>query len=155
MNYPEFEAVWCTPVYVSVCVCVCLCVSVCVCVCVCLCVSVCVPVCVREPWGSFAGCLGEMRSRFRQGRSPLCTYLLQAWGPRDACAGALKMLRGWGLDADQAFCLAGAPKGPILAQIRPHILLGPSMESPAEGWWGHPLFWKVPPNPRCWNCFYF
>ncbi|XP_036390780.1 cytosolic 5'-nucleotidase 1A isoform X2 [Megalops cyprinoides] len=70
----------------------------------------------------FATVIGEMRRRFGREGSPLCTCLVTVWTPRDACAGALKMLRGWGLEVDEAFCLAGAPQSPILAQIQPHIL---------------------------------
>ncbi|KAJ8252614.1 hypothetical protein COCON_G00219260 [Conger conger] len=85
---------------------------------------------VKGAMGEFAARVGEMRSRFRQGHSPLCAYLLLAWGPRDVCADALKTLRGWGLEADEAFCLAGAPRGPILAQIRPHVLLDLGLQGP-------------------------
>ncbi|KAG7473788.1 hypothetical protein MATL_G00099450 [Megalops atlanticus] len=70
----------------------------------------------------FVTVIGEMRRRFGREGSPLCTCLVAVWTPRDACAGALKTLRGWGLEVDEAFCLAGAPQSPILAQIQPHIL---------------------------------
>ncbi|KAJ8249112.1 hypothetical protein GJAV_G00231300 [Gymnothorax javanicus] len=74
---------------------------------------------VKDAMMEFAECVGKMRSRFGWDGSPLCTLLMVAWGPRDVCARALKMLRSRGLDMDQAFCLAGAPGGPILAHVRP------------------------------------
>ena len=33
----------------------------------------------------------------------------------------VQTLRSWGLDIDEALFLAGAPKGPILERIRPHL----------------------------------
>jgi len=33
----------------------------------------------------------------------------------------LQTLRVWGLDIDEALFLAGAPKGPILEKIQPHL----------------------------------
>ncbi|XP_073688174.1 cytosolic 5'-nucleotidase 1B isoform X2 [Garra rufa] len=70
----------------------------------------------------FAVLIGEMRRRFGQENSPLCTCVLTSWGSRNVCASALKTLREWGLDVDEAFCLAGAPCSPILAVVKPHIL---------------------------------
>ncbi|XP_072525738.1 cytosolic 5'-nucleotidase 1A [Salminus brasiliensis] len=70
----------------------------------------------------FAILIGEMRRRFRCENSPLHTVLMTVWGSRDVCATALKTLRTWGLDVDEAFCLAGAPRSPILTVIQPHIL---------------------------------
>ncbi|KAJ8417092.1 hypothetical protein AAFF_G00283190 [Aldrovandia affinis] len=85
----------------------------------------------------FATCMGEMRRRFgRDGSSLLCTCLMMAWSPRDVCVGALKTLRGWGLEVDEAFCLAGAPRSPILAHLQPHILYDHGLQnarnSPAQ-----------------------
>lgn len=70
----------------------------------------------------FAVLIGQMRRRFGQKNSPLCTGVLTSWGSRNVCASALKTLREWGLDVDEAFCLAGAPCSPILAVVKPHIL---------------------------------
>lgn len=46
-----------------------------------------------------------------------------------ASAGArvLKTLRSWGLEVDEALFLAGAPKGPLLQKIRPHIFFDDQM----------------------------
>ncbi|XP_055047509.2 cytosolic 5'-nucleotidase 1B [Misgurnus anguillicaudatus] len=74
--------------------------------------------CIKE----FVSLIGEMRRRFGRENSPLCTCLITAWGSRDVCTAALKTLREWGLDVDEAFCLAGAPCSPILAVVKPHIL---------------------------------
>lgn len=74
--------------------------------------------CMKE----FVSLIGEMRRRFGREDSPLCTCLITAWGSRDVCTSALKTLREWGLDVDEAFCLAGAPCSPILAVVKPHIL---------------------------------
>ncbi|KAK7117872.1 hypothetical protein R3I94_023178 [Phoxinus phoxinus] len=71
----------------------------------------------------FAVLIGQMRRKFGLENSPLCTCVLTVWGSRNICATALKTLREWGLDADEAFCLAGAPCRPILAVVKPHILL--------------------------------
>ncbi|CAM4735092.1 unnamed protein product [Leuciscus chuanchicus] len=76
-------------------------------------------ICMEE----FAVLIGHMRRRFGHENSPLCTCVLTVWGSRNICATALKTLREWGLDADEAFCLAGAPCSPILGVVKPHILL--------------------------------
>ncbi|XP_052400242.1 cytosolic 5'-nucleotidase 1B [Carassius gibelio] len=75
-------------------------------------------ICMKE----FAVLIGQMRRRFGRENSPLCICVLTAWGSTNVCASALKTLRGWGLDVDEAFCLAGAPCSPILAVVKPHIL---------------------------------
>ncbi|XP_026883533.2 cytosolic 5'-nucleotidase 1B isoform X1 [Electrophorus electricus] len=74
--------------------------------------------CLRE----FVVRIGEMKRMFGHEGSPLHTSLMTVWGSRDVCASALKTLRGWGLDVDEAFCLAGATCGPILALLQPHIV---------------------------------
>ena len=40
---------------------------------------------------------------------------------------ALRTLRAWGLEVDEALFLAGAPKGPMLEKIRPHIFFDDQM----------------------------
>ncbi|KAJ8343259.1 hypothetical protein SKAU_G00305880 [Synaphobranchus kaupii] len=91
---------------------------------------------VKGAMKEFVTCVGEMRRRFGRDGSPLRIYLMTAWSPRDVCASALKTLRGWGVEVDEAFCLAGAPRGPILAHVRPHVLydhgLGIPRNVPAE-----------------------
>lgn len=75
-------------------------------------------ICVKE----FAVLIGQMRRRFGPENSPICICVLTTWGSRNVCASALKTLREWGLDVDEAFCLAGAPAHPILSIVNPHIL---------------------------------
>ncbi|KAM4618820.1 cytosolic 5'-nucleotidase 1A [Polymixia lowei] len=81
--------------------------------------------CIKE----FASLMGEMRSRFGMEDSPLSTSLLTVYGSRDTCARALKTLRAWGLSVDEAYCLAGAPRGPIVSLVRPHVIFTDGMYS--------------------------
>ncbi|XP_053924991.1 cytosolic 5'-nucleotidase 1A isoform X2 [Cuculus canorus] len=73
------------------------------------------------PLKAFAMHLGKIRKRFSQENSPIRTYLVTARSGRDMGIRAIKTLRDWGLAIDEAFFMDGAPKGPILAQIQPHI----------------------------------
>uniref|UniRef100_A0A8D2P7X6 5NT1A nucleotidase n=1 Tax=Zosterops lateralis melanops TaxID=1220523 RepID=A0A8D2P7X6_ZOSLA len=73
------------------------------------------------PLKAFAMHLGKMRKKFGQEGSPIRTYLVTARSGRDMGIRAIKTLREWGLPIDEAFFMDGAPKGPILAQIQPHI----------------------------------
>ncbi|KAI1238007.1 hypothetical protein IHE44_0014108 [Lamprotornis superbus] len=73
------------------------------------------------PLKAFAMHLGKMRKKFGQEKSPIRTYLVTARSGRDMGIRAIRTLREWGLPIDEAFFMDGAPKGPILAQIQPHI----------------------------------
>ncbi|KAK2519750.1 cytosolic 5'-nucleotidase 1A [Columba livia] len=73
------------------------------------------------PLKAFAMHLGKIRKKFSQEESPIRTYLVTARSGRDMGIRAIKTLREWGLAIDEAFFMDGAPKGPILAQIQPHI----------------------------------
>ncbi|XP_053108162.1 cytosolic 5'-nucleotidase 1A-like [Hemicordylus capensis] len=73
------------------------------------------------PLKTFALHLGKMRKMFDQGDSPIRTYLVTARSGRDMGIRAIKTLREWGLAIDEAFFMDGAPKGPILSKIQPHI----------------------------------
>lgn len=73
------------------------------------------------PMKAFAMHLGKIRKKFSQEESPIRTYLVTARSGRDMGIRAIKTLREWGLAIDEAFFMDGAPKGPILAQIQPHI----------------------------------
>ena len=42
-------------------------------------------------------------------------------------------LRRWGLDIDEALFLAGAPKGPILKKIKPHLFFDDQQRNIASG----------------------
>ncbi|XP_078270946.1 cytosolic 5'-nucleotidase 1A-like [Rhinoraja longicauda] len=73
------------------------------------------------PFKVFAMKLGEMKKRFSPEDDPICTYLVTARSGAEMGARAINTLRDWGLQIDEAFFMAGSPKGPILAQIKPHI----------------------------------
>ncbi|XP_072905565.1 cytosolic 5'-nucleotidase 1A [Hemitrygon akajei] len=73
------------------------------------------------PLKKFAMILGEMKKKFHPEDDPICTYLVTARSGNDMGIRVIKTLREWGLKIDEAFFMAGAPKGPILYQIQPHI----------------------------------
>lgn len=85
-------------------------------------------VCVLTPQ-NFSAQLGEMRQRFGMFDSPLNIALVTSRGGRDSCSSALLTLRSLGVSADEAYCLAGAPRSPILSLLRPHFLLSSSFSS--------------------------
>uniref|UniRef100_A0A4W4EKF9 5'-nucleotidase, cytosolic IAb n=1 Tax=Electrophorus electricus TaxID=8005 RepID=A0A4W4EKF9_ELEEL len=58
---------------------------------------------------------------------PIRTYLVTARSAASSGTRALKTLRSWGLETDEALFLAGAPKGPMLAKIKPHIFFDDQM----------------------------
>lgn len=60
-------------------------------------------------------------------KSLLPTVLVTARSAASSGARVLKTLRRWGLEIDEALFLAGAPKGPILVKIRPHIFFDDHM----------------------------
>lgn len=64
-----------------------------------------------------------MKQKFGLVDSPLSIILVTSHGGRDSCSAALKTLRAHGLSVDEAYCLAGAPRQPILHLLRPHFLL--------------------------------
>lgn len=66
--------------------------------------------------------LGDMGKRFDPDDSPLCSSLMTVWGSMDTCARALRTLRAWGLAVDEAYCLAGALRGPIISLVKPHVI---------------------------------
>lgn len=73
------------------------------------------------PLKKFAMLLGEVRKKFGREDSPLRTYLVTARSSRNMGIRAIKTLRHWGLEIDEAFLMDGAPKGPILNVIKPHM----------------------------------
>ncbi|XP_017295007.1 cytosolic 5'-nucleotidase 1A [Kryptolebias marmoratus] len=77
----------------------------------------------RQAAQSFSSQLGKMRQKFGMFDSPLCFTLVTLRGGKDSCCGALKALRSIGVSVDEAYCLAGAPRSPILSLLRPHFLL--------------------------------
>lgn len=78
------------------------------------------------PPQSFLAKLGEMQQRFSLFTSPLVIVLLISHGGQESFCSALKMLRKHGVSVDQAYCLAGAPRDPILSVVRPHLMFGDS-----------------------------
>lgn len=77
----------------------------------------------RQAAQSFSAQLGEMRQRFGVSDSPLSFILVTSRGGRESCGEALLMLQSRGVSVDEAYCLAGAPRSPILSLLRPHFLL--------------------------------
>ncbi len=75
--------------------------------------------------------LGKLQQKFyAKGQRldcPIRTYLVTARSAASSGTRALKTLRSWGLETDEALFLAGAPKGPVLEKIRPHIFFDDQM----------------------------
>ena len=89
------------------------------------------------PLYTFAATLGEIKKRFHENGivedCPIRTYLVTARSAASAGLRALKTLRACGLDIDEALFLAGAPKGPILEKIRPHLFFDDQQKNVDSG----------------------
>ncbi|XP_006880784.1 PREDICTED: cytosolic 5'-nucleotidase 1B [Elephantulus edwardii] len=85
----------------------------------------------QGPLKSFLEDLGRLQKKFyakdERLLCPIRTYMITARSAASSGARVLKTLRRWGLEIDEALFLAGAPKGPILAKIRPHIFFDDQM----------------------------
>uniref|UniRef100_A0A3P8YSH7 5'-nucleotidase, cytosolic IAa n=1 Tax=Esox lucius TaxID=8010 RepID=A0A3P8YSH7_ESOLU len=85
----------------------------------------------RGPLKDFLASLGKLQKKFyAKGHRldcPIRTYLVTARSAASSGIRALKTLRAWGLETDEALFLAGAPKGPMLDKIRPHIYFDDQM----------------------------
>ncbi|KAF6717912.1 Cytosolic 5'-nucleotidase 1A [Oryzias melastigma] len=83
------------------------------------------------PLKGFLEVLGKLQKKFyakgRRMDCPIRTYLVTARSAASSGTRALKTLRSWGLEIDEALFLAGAPKGPMLEKIRPHIFFDDQM----------------------------
>ncbi|XP_062863320.1 cytosolic 5'-nucleotidase 1A isoform X2 [Trichomycterus rosablanca] len=83
------------------------------------------------PLKGFLEALGKLQKKFyakgQRMDCPIRTYLVTARSAASSGARALKTLRSWGLETDEALFLAGAPKGPMLAKIKPHIFFDDQM----------------------------
>ncbi|XP_045913803.1 5'-nucleotidase, cytosolic IAa isoform X1 [Micropterus dolomieu] len=83
------------------------------------------------PLKGFLEELGKLQKKFyAKGQRldcPIRTYLVTARSAASSGIRALKTLRAWGLEIDEALFLAGAPKGPMLEKIRPHIYFDDQM----------------------------
>ncbi|XP_070687324.1 cytosolic 5'-nucleotidase 1B [Pempheris klunzingeri] len=86
----------------------------------------------RQAAQTFSAQLGKMRQSFGMCDSPLSIVLVTSHGGRESCSAALLTLRSRGLSVDEAYCLAGAPRGPILSLLRPHFLLSDGFSSLEE-----------------------
>ncbi|KAG8451651.1 hypothetical protein GDO86_003735 [Hymenochirus boettgeri] len=85
----------------------------------------------QGPLKGFLEALGKLQKKFyskgMRMNCPIRTYLVTARSAASSGARALKTLRSWGLETDEALFLAGAPKGPLLEKIRPHIFFDDQM----------------------------
>ncbi|XP_043837251.1 cytosolic 5'-nucleotidase 1B [Dromiciops gliroides] len=85
----------------------------------------------QGPLKQFLEDLGRLQKKFyakdERLLCPIRTYLITARSAASSGARVLKTLRAWGLEVDEALFLAGAPKGPILVKIRPHIFFDDNM----------------------------
>ncbi|XP_072544210.1 cytosolic 5'-nucleotidase 1A [Salminus brasiliensis] len=85
----------------------------------------------QGPLKCFLEALGKLQKKFyaknERLRCPIRTYLVTARSAASSGARVLKTLRSWGLEIDEALFLAGAPKGPLLQKIRPHIFFDDQM----------------------------
>ncbi|CAL1574956.1 unnamed protein product [Knipowitschia caucasica] len=83
------------------------------------------------PLKGFLEALGKLQKKFydkgQRMECPIRTYLVTARSAASSGARALKTLRSWGLEIDEALFLAGAPKGPMLEKIRPHLFFDDQM----------------------------
>ncbi|KAI4873330.1 hypothetical protein NFI96_029088 [Prochilodus magdalenae] len=83
------------------------------------------------PLKGFLEVLGKLQRKFyakgHRMDCPIRTYLVTARSAASSGSRALKTLRAWGLETDEALFLAGAPKGPMLAKIKPHIFFDDQM----------------------------
>ncbi|XP_059365754.1 cytosolic 5'-nucleotidase 1A-like isoform X1 [Carassius carassius] len=83
------------------------------------------------PLKGFLEVLGKIQKKFyakgQRLHCPIRTYLVTARSAASSGIRALKTLRAWGLETDEALFLAGAPKGPMLEKIRPHIYFDDQM----------------------------
>lgn len=86
---------------------------------------------LQGPLKGFLEALGRLQKKFYSKglrlECPIRTYLVTARSAASSGARALKTLRSWGLETDEALFLAGAPKGPLLEKIRPHIFFDDQM----------------------------
>jgi len=79
------------------------------------------------PLKRFAIVLGQVKKKFANSADcPIRIYLVTARGASSSALRVLHTLRSWGIDVDEALFLAGAPKGPILAKIKPHLFFDDS-----------------------------
>uniref|UniRef100_A0A3Q3VP93 Uncharacterized protein n=1 Tax=Mola mola TaxID=94237 RepID=A0A3Q3VP93_MOLML len=80
---------------------------------------------LQGPLKGFLEPLGNLQKKFygkgQRMDCPMRTYLVTARSAASSGTRAVKTLRSWGLEIDEALFLAGAPKGTMLEKIRLHI----------------------------------
>ncbi|TKS76284.1 Cytosolic 5'-nucleotidase 1B [Collichthys lucidus] len=85
----------------------------------------------QGPLKCFLEALGKLQRKFyaknERLNCPIRTFLVTARSAASSGARVLKTLRSWGLEIDEALFLAGAPKGPLLQKIKPHIYFDDQM----------------------------
>ncbi|KTG43720.1 hypothetical protein cypCar_00013598, partial [Cyprinus carpio] len=85
----------------------------------------------QGPLKCFLEALGKLQKKFyaknERLNCPIRTFLVTARSAASSGVRVLKTLRSWGLEIDEALFLAGAPKGPLLQKIRPHIFFDDQM----------------------------
>lgn len=89
----------------------------------------------KGPLIQFAFILGKMQKKFREAGvyCPIRTYLVTARSAASSGGRAMKTLRTWGLEIDEAFFMAGAPKGPLLHEIKPHLFFDDQVANVQSG----------------------
>ena len=79
----------------------------------------------------FLEALGKLQKKFyakdERLTCPIRTFLVTARSAASSGARVIKTLRSCGLEIDQILFAAGAPKGPLVRKIRPHILFNDEM----------------------------
>lgn len=85
----------------------------------------------QDPLKGFLETLGKLQQKIYAKNQhlscPIRTYLVTVRSAASTGAQVLKTLRCWSLEVDEALFLAGAPKGPLLQKIRPHIFFDDQM----------------------------
>ncbi|XP_034556081.1 cytosolic 5'-nucleotidase 1A-like [Notolabrus celidotus] len=88
------------------------------------------------PLKCFLEALCKLQRKFYENNErmncPIRTFLVTSRGAAGSGARALNTLRSWDLEIDELCLLAGAPKGPLLQKIKPHIFFDDQM-SHVEG----------------------
>ncbi|TDG98652.1 hypothetical protein EPR50_G00203010 [Perca flavescens] len=83
------------------------------------------------PLKGFLEALGKLQKKFygkgQRMDCPIRTYLVTARDEDISGIRAKNTLQSWGLEIDETYFLAGAPKGPILEKIRAHIFFDDKM----------------------------
>ncbi|KAI1895148.1 hypothetical protein AGOR_G00103320 [Albula goreensis] len=75
----------------------------------------------KGPLTCFLEALGMLQQKLHAEDCPIRTYLVTSRDATTSGARVMKTLKSWGLQFDETHFLAGAPKGPVLETICPHI----------------------------------